>query len=378
MKCTKLYISRLFLLCALLPVHLFARGGDSTSVATIIVTGDLMCHSVQYEYAQVAADSFNFKPVYRLVKNYLSSSEFTYGNLETVTAGKDKKYSGYPRFNTPDAYIEALKYAGFRMVATANNHFLDKGSEGLTRTLKILDKNGIYHSGAFASQKDRDSIRIFDIKGIKVAFLAYTYGTNGNKIPKKKPYLINLINYTLMKQDIEESRRQGSEIVLVNLHYGTEYKRLPGKNEENVVDSLKQYGADIIIGGHPHVIQPVEFFKSENPLLDSGFVAYSMGNFLSNQRWRYSDAGVILTLSLKKNFATGKISICKFNFTPTWVFKGNTARGNEFVIIPSQYIYTTDVLNYLTKKDFTDMLQSFSDTNEILMKYLNHAGKKIN
>lgn len=378
MKCINLYITVVFLIFALFPESLIAGGEDSTTVATITVTGDLMCHSVQYEYAQVAADSFNFKPVFRLVKDYLSSSDFTYANLETVTAGKKEKYSGYPRFNTPDSYIEALKDAGFCMVTAANNHLLDRGSDGLIRTLKILDMNGINYTGAFASQKDRDSIRIFNIKGIKLAILAYTYGTNGNKIPKNKSFLTNLIDYNLMKTDIANARALGSEIILVNLHYGTEYKRLPGKDEEDAVDSLQKFGADIIIGGHPHVIQPMKFFKSENPLMDSGFVAYSMGNFISNQRWRYSDAGVILTLTLKKNFSTGKISISKFDFTPTWVFKGNTGRGDEFVIIPSQYLYTSDVLNHLSGKDFSNMIQSFSDTNEILMKYFERPGKTSN
>ena len=351
-------------------INTISAAQDSTTTATIAVVGDLMCHSVQYEYSRVSADSFDFNPVYRLVKGYLSSVDFTYGNLETVTAGKDKAYSGYPRFNTPDSYIQALKNAGFNLLTTANNHALDRGEIGVLRTIKMLNKNGIHYEGTFSSQEDRDSIRIFNIKGIKVAFLAYSYGTNGNKIPKDKPYLINLIHYEQMKNDIAKARESGSDIILVNLHYGTEYLRDPDKYEKNVVDSLKKYGADIIIGGHPHVIQPVSYFKPDNPLLDKGFVAYSMGNFFSNQRWRYSDAGVIITLTIEKNYVNGKINISEFNFIPTWVYKGHTYRGNEFVIIPSQYFYTTDVLNYLSHKDFSEMLQAFHDTRAILLKYI--------
>ncbi len=342
---------------------------DSTSAATISIVGDLMCHSVQFEYSKVEADSFDFNPVYRLVKKYLSSSDFTFGNLETVTAGKDKKYSGYPRFNSPDSYISALKNTGFDLLTTANNHALDKSEKGVLRTIKILNENEINYNGTYISRNDRDSLRIFDIKGIKIAFLAYSYGTNGHKIPKVKPYLINLINFAQMKSDISKAKMSGSDLVLVHLHYGTEYLREPDKFEKKVVDSLKNYGADIIIGGHPHVIQPLKYFQSENSSLDRGFVAYSMGNFFSNQRWRYSDAGVILTLSIEKNFATGKIRISKIDFIPTWVFKGKTQRGNEFVIIPSQFYYTNEVMNYLSKKDFGEMIQAFSDTRQILLKY---------
>jgi poly-gamma-glutamate synthesis protein (capsule biosynthesis protein) len=349
---------------------------DATVTANISVVGDLMCHSVQFEYSQVEADSFDFNPVYRLVKKYLSSSDFTFGNLETVTAGKDKKYSGYPRFNAPDSYISALKNAGFDLLTTANNHALDKSEKGVLRTIKILNENGINYNGTYISENDRDSLRIIDIEGIKIAFLAYSYGTNGQKIPKGKPYLINLINFAQIKNDVLKAKMSGSDLVLVHLHYGTEYLREPDKYEKNVVDSLEKYGADIIIGGHPHAIQPLKYFQSDNLSLDSGFVAYSMGNFFSNQRWRYSDAGVILTLAIQKNFTTGKSRISKIDFIPTWVFKGKTNYGNEFVIIPSQYYYTDDVMNYLSKKDFNEMVQAFSDTRQILLKYI--TSKRLN
>ena len=237
---------------------------DSSVTVTISAVGDLMCHSVQFHYAETHKDNFNFNPVYQIVKQYLSASDFTIGNLETVVAGKEKRYSGYPLFNSPHEYINALKNTGFDLLFTANNHALDRGEYGVLRTIEILKGNKINYEGTFVSQRDRDSIRIIDINGIKVAFLAYTYGTNGNIVPKDKPYLIKRIDFNLIRKDIQMARAKKADIVLVYLHFGTEYKRDPDKNQKVVVDSTIKYGADIIIGSHPHVIEPMKIFKTNN------------------------------------------------------------------------------------------------------------------
>ena len=170
---------------------------DSVATARISVVGDLMCHSVQFNYARVDKDSFDFNPVFREVKKYFKQSDFVFGNLETVTAGESKGYSGYPFFNCPDEYITALYNAGFNLITTSNNHSLDQGETGLLRTINVLKKNHLLYNGTFTSQRDRDSIRIINIKGIKIAFLAYSFGTNGIPVPEGKSYLINLLILTL-------------------------------------------------------------------------------------------------------------------------------------------------------------------------------------
>lgn len=342
---------------------------DSTVTITISAVGDLMCHQPQYNYAKISADSFDFKPVFRFVKPYLEKSDFTFGNLETVTAGKEKRYSGYPLFNSPDEFIEALKYAGFDLLSNANNHALDRGEYGLRRTIEVIKNNRISYNGTYVSQNDRDSIRVFNIKGIKIAFLSYSYGTNGNAVPKESNYLINRINFDLMNSDIQKTKFI-SDITLVFLHYGTEYKREPDIYEQKAVDSLINYGADIILGSHPHVIQPIKYFISKQSKVKRGLVAYSLGNFISNQQWRYSDAGVIFNISLLKNFVTGEVKISGIDFVPTWVYKGKTKLKNEYVIIPSQFIMLDELFKYLSQNDYSKMFQSFSDTKEILLKYI--------
>lgn len=341
---------------------------DSLITVTISFVGDLMCHSTQYNYARVENDSFDFRPVYKEVKDYLLSSDLMVGNLETVTAGKKAGYSGYPFFNTPDDYIAALYHSGFDLLTTANNHSLDQGEKGVQRTIEQLMLNNLNYVGTFSSQRDRDSIRVFDLNGITVAVLSYTYGTNGIPKPKGKDYIVNLIEHDLINRDISSARKTGCDIVIVSYHFGEEYKRFPNQYQIEVVNQTIKSGADIIIGSHPHVIQPVDFYKTQNAKLDSGFIAYSLGNFISNQRWRYSDAGVILNIELTKNLSTDSIFISGVNYLPTWVFRGNTDLGKEFIILPSQR-YDDTTYYFLSKEERKLMKQALDDTGSILTEY---------
>jgi len=341
---------------------------DSSVTISISVVGDLMCHAPQFEYARVEKDSFDFSPVYRNVKKYLEEADFTFGNLETVTAGKENGgYTGYPFFNSPASYLSALKDAGFDLLVTANNHSLDRSEKGIIRTINEINSRNLKYVGTYISQRDRDSIRIFDVKGIKIAVLAYSYGTNGNPIPKGKNYLINLIDYDLIERDIQTAKANGTDLALVHFHFGEEYKREPVQFQKDVVNKTIELGADIIIGGHPHVLQPVNFYKTSNAKLDSVFVAYSMGNFFSNQRDRYKDAGMILTINIKKDFKKNTTEISEVNYLPTWVFKGNTSNGKEYVIIPSTNI--SDRTISLSKSKYEKMNQAFDDTRFIINKY---------
>lgn len=376
---TKLYIF-ITLLAACAFVILFVQQGteaqsesydltkDSLVTITISFVGDLMCHSPQYNFARVDKNSFDFRPVYREIKYFLSSPNFMVGNLETVTAGKSVGYSGYPHFNTPDQYLTALKDAGFDLLVTANNHSLDKGEKGVLRTIEQIKLNDLNYVGTASNQQDRDSIRYFQINGFNFTVLSYTFGTNNIPKPKGKDYLVNLIDYELIKKDIIAARKGNTEIVIVYYHFGDEYKRFPNQYQKDVVDSTIKFGSDIIIGAHPHVIQPVEYFKTQNAKLDTGFVAYSLGNFISNQRWRYSDAGVILNLSLTKNLLTDSVYISSVGYLPTWVFKGSTTAGDEYIILPSQN-YNDSTYYYLSQIDRELMKQAFEDTQFILTQF---------
>ena len=344
---------------------------DSLLTAKLCFVGDLMCHSTQFNYAKVDADSFDFTGVFREVKSYLSEADLTIGNLETVIAGKENGYSGYPYFNAPDDFVYALKDAGLDLLITANNHALDQGWDGVKRTIDVINENKIHRTGTFTSQEDQDSIRIFQINSIKIAILAYSENTNGVSIPKGKYFIINLIDEEKIKQDILLARNKNVDLVLVHLHYGPEYNREPSDYQKEIVRKIIEAGADIIIGGHPHVIQRFECFQTNNTKLDSGFVAYSLGNFISNQRWRYSDAGVILNIQISKNLFTDSVNINDVDYIPTWVFKGNTENGKEYIILPAQFSNDT-TYSFLSISDRKLMLQALNDTKEIVTKYNNN------
>jgi poly-gamma-glutamate synthesis protein (capsule biosynthesis protein) len=343
-----------------------ALTSDSILTIRIAAVGDMMCHSPQFKYSQVSKDSFDFVPVFRYVNKYLADADFTIGNLETVTAGSNKKYSGYPFFNSPDEFITAVKSAGFNLVTTSNNHALDKGEFGIKRTIAQLIKNNLNSTGTFTSQHDRDSIRMFDIKGIKTAFLSYSYGTNGIPIPDGKKYLINIIDYDLIQKDITVARQLGAFLVIVYFHFGEEYKREPSAFQRTTINKTIEMGADIILGGHPHVLEPAVYFKTHNAKLDTGFAVYSLGNFLSNQRKRFTDGGSILYLNISKNINTGSLWISSVEFLPTWIYRGPTDRGNEFLILPAK---NEQDYPFLHESDKRDMQTSFEDTRYILHKY---------
>ncbi len=342
---------------------------DSVATIRIAVVGDLMCHSPQYKAAMVSKDSFDFNNVYRFVKSYLEVADFTFGNLETVIGKKGSNYTGYPRFNSPAEYVDALAKSGFDFVCFANNHTLDQGEKGVISTIDALNQYRIGYTGAFISENDRDSVRIYNLSGIKIALLAYSYGTNGSLIPIGKNYLINLIDFDLIRRDITNAREVGAEIVLVNFHFGNEYQRFPSDYQKEVVSKTIKFGADLITASHPHVIQPVEIFKTINATLDTGIVVYSLGNFISNQRKRFTDAGVIIYLNLEKNFTNNKIRLMSVEYLPTWVFKGKTVRGNEFLILPLTENFNSEEFNFLTDTDKIKIKQAKADTDGIINYY---------
>ena len=372
----KLYSSFLMVLSALLFAMLnivFQKSKEKVDPVaaekvslTISAVGDLMCHSPQYEYSRVSADSFDFTPTFSEIKKYFDSSDFVFGNLETVTAGKEKHYSGYPYFNSPDDYITSLKKVGFNFLFTSNNHCLDRGEIGVLRTLENLKNNGINSTGTFSSQQERDSIQIISAKGIRLAVVAYTYGLNGNFLPKGKSYLINRISDSLLNRDIQKAKSYNVDLILVYFHFGEEYQREPSWYQKNALQTAIDAGADIILASHTHLLQPVQFFKSKGKL-DSGFVAYSLGNFISNQRWRYSDAGLILQFQITKDLESKVIQIKSLSFTPTWVFKGLIKGKKQFMILPSSL--PNGHYPFLSRQDVQKMNQSFEDSKQILTKY---------
>ncbi len=342
---------------------------DSLSTLEFSFVGDIMCHSTQFKYAKTGKDSFDFKPVFREIKPYFENSDIVVGNLETVIEVEGVRFAGYPVFNTPKELLGGLKFAGFDILSTANNHSYDRNERGVLSTLKHIKDYGFESVGSYSSKSSRDSVKIFEKNGIKFAILSYTYGVNLYHIPNEKSYLVNRINEQIIEADISKHRSNGADVVILFFHFGLEYTKQPNSYQREVVKEAIKFGADVIIGSHPHSLQPIEYFKTENGKLDSGFVAYSLGNFISNQRWRYSDGSAVLNFSITKNNYTGKVSLLKVRFLPIWVYKGNTEKGSEYIVLPSAIASSGITPEYLSNADIDLMKECYNDTKRILTNY---------
>lgn len=346
------------------PINYFP---DSLSEITINLVGDLMCHKPQTNNAEVSPGVYDFKPSFEYVKPYLQDADITIGNLETTFAGTGQPYAGYPAFNSPDAYCEAIKDAGFDFLVTANNHSMDTREEGLLRTIDVIKKNNMGYAGTYLNQRDHDSIRILNLKGIKLGILNYTYGTNGSYPKAEHKYMLNVIDSAGITDAVKTARQQGADVVLVFYHMGVENVTEPTQSQKDAVRFALDAGAALVIGAHPHMIGPTQTVYSKT-LNDTAFVAYSLGNFLSNQYWRYTDAGVILKLTVKKNLTKNTTSYKCASYLPTWVYRGDGARKMH-VLFPSQWASdSTKLPSFLTASHRKKMEEAFDDTKQILTK----------
>ena len=229
-----------------------------TSISMAVV-GDIMCHGPNYKDAYNASTkTYDFSTFFPQIKSYISNADIAVGNLETTFAGGNKAYSGYPTFNSPPQLAKDIQDLGIDVLTTSNNHSMDSGYNGLINTIDTLDNLGISHTGTFKSEEDKNKILIKDVNGVKIAFLSYTYGTNGISISKGKEYCINLINKDLIKKQLESAKAQNPDVICVSMHWGIEYKLQPNTEQKDLADYLFENGADIILGSHPHVLEPME------------------------------------------------------------------------------------------------------------------------
>lgn len=303
---------------------------------TLMAVGDIMVHQEQLEAAwDGKRKTYDFAPFFAKVTPLFREADWVVGNLETTLSGSAARYTGYPQFNTPESLAFTLKQTGFTAVTTANNHSLDRREAGVLRTIEHLERAGLAHTGTFRSAAERNEPLLLKKDNITLAVLAYTYGTNGIPIPKGKPYLVNLIQPALIKQDIARARALGADFVAVALHFGAEYQRKPNDSQRSIADTCLRYGADIILGAHPHVVQPMEWrtVTLENGKQHTGLIAYSLGNFISAQRRDYKDVGAILTLTLAKK-STGETKLEAAEMIPTYVHYYRTKGKRQYVIYP--------------------------------------------
>lgn len=317
---------------------------EQTTKIRISAAGDIMFHQTQLTSGyDEATKTYDFKPVFEDVKPILSTSNLAIANLETTLGGPEKGYSGYPLFNSPDEVIDALKYAGIDIVATANNHSLDTGSDGLKRTVQKLNENGIDTVGTYAEKPD-SRILLKDIEGIKIAILAYTESTNGlgsNYPADQLNNMLNLMTKENILRDIEEAKHLEADFIIAFMHWGTEYMEEPNEKQVEYAKTMAEAGVDLILGSHPHVIQKAEIIETG---ASETFVIYSMGNFISNQRKEtlgpdkeLTEDGIIVHIDIEKNHLTNETKIANVEYVPTWVYrelKSGSSNKYTYRILP--------------------------------------------
>lgn len=345
------------------PDNLLGQNKNDTSYLKLIFAGDVMGHDSQINSAYKASkDSYDYEPTFRYLKPYLETADIAIANLEVTLAGPP--YKGYPCFSSPDDLARAALNAGFDILLTANNHCLDRKKQGLERTIDVLHNFPTIYTGTFKDQTSRDITYplIIEKNNIRLAILNYTYATNG--LVAQEPNVVNYIDKDLIVKDIQKAKLAEPDFIIVTLHWGIEYQQTENKQQNELAEYLLANGADAIIGGHPHVVQPIRtYYNYTDDSSRYNLVVYSMGNLVSNQRERYRNGGILVELNLMK---TDHTRVNDFNYTPAWVFHKRTGSEDDFYLVPpAAYILNKDFFKFPNKDDL-DIQTFYKDTQEHL------------
>lgn len=310
---------------------------------TIAAVGDILMWKDQVASAQIpGSDRYSFADMFAPVTPILQSADLTIGNLETTFSGSSQPYqigsarTGYPRFNCPDELAGDLRAAGFDVLTTVNNHCLDGGAEGLCRTLDILDRQNISHTGTYRSEQEASTYLIKVVNGIRIGILAYTYGTNKQQVPAHSPWLVNFLQQSAIEQDIA-ALRPLVDLLVVCLHFGIEFRYTPTVRQRQLVQSLLNKGADVILGAHPHVLQPLvtPLVATVGRKARRTVVAYSLGNFTSEKMLSFDQSlcGAILRLSVEQD-PFNQTAITQVSVIPTYSQRYVEGGRIRFRVIP--------------------------------------------
>lgn len=304
------------------------RAIEASDTASFIFIGDVMGHQSQLISAYDAdADSYQYLDVFKPMVPFFQQADFAIANLEVPLNAPP--YSGYPSFSSPPELARDLKASGIDILMTANNHCVDKGKRGLKRTIETLDSLEIRHTGTFLdkAQRDTSNLLILEKGKIKVGLLNYTYGTNFIAVPS--PFVVNMLDTTQMKKDLAEARQKALDKLIVFLHWGKEYELTPSTAQIELATFLFNEGVDIIIGAHPHVLQPMQMVSAQD---GDKLVVYSLGNFVSSQRTTPRDGGAVVKFSLVKIADTTHIA--ERGYLLTWVHNYQKNGRAHFEVLP--------------------------------------------
>ncbi|MCM1110908.1 MAG: CapA family protein [Clostridium sp.] len=347
------------LLCSLfLSLSALLTRADS---ADIIFVGDAMQHQRQLDAARRPDGSFDYSACFAAVRPYIESAEYAVVNLETPLGGKP--YSGYPMFCAPDEYLDALVDAGFDFFLGANNHALDRRDRGVRRTIDQFRSRGIPYAGIWRNRTQRDSLSpvIRDIRGFRVAFLNYTYGTNGIAI--REDVVVDPIDTLLIDRDIDRAREAGAELTAVCVHWGEEYEMLPRRSQKHLADYLASRGVDMVIGAHPHVIQPIEM-RQDSASGHRTLIVWSLGNFISGMRTRDTRGGAAVRVRLSRD-SVGTARIDTATYRLFFTVTPAAGSGDNFRLVPAELPVEGNSVAESQRKAFFDSAEKIYKRHNI-------------
>lgn len=294
--------------------------------ATFIAVGDALIHSAIYYNAQVNG-GYDFNPIFTEVKDVIEQYDLRYYNQETILGGSALGLSSYPLFNSPQEVGDAFMNMGFNLVSLATNHTLDYGVRGMNSSLEYWGKQeGVIAAGSYESETARTTPHIMEKNGITYTLLSYSTLTNGLTIPKGKEYLFNLYSDEKVKADVERVRDK-VDVVMVAMHWGEEYTHVPTYEEKKIAQYLADLDVDIVIGTHPHVIQPIDF-------IDDTMVIYSLGNFVSSQIGPEKLTGLMASVTIKKTVVDGDVTITLEDPAAELVYTKKPSYGVGYKLYP--------------------------------------------
>lgn len=336
------------------------------STINLLAVGDIMFHSPQFKSAyNFDQKIYDFSPVFQYVTTYIDKADISIANFETVTAGSDVKYSGFPRFNTPKESLLAIKEAGFDILSTSNNHILDQGKKGLINTIKAIEEYNMKNIGTCIEKEA--PVLIEEINGIRLGFLSYTYGLNGmdsTLSSEELLYMVNRIDEGKIKSDIERTKSLDVDLTVIYIHWGDEYHREPSEYQIKLGEKMVNWGANIILGSHPHIIQKSQIINKDGK---DNLIVYSMGNFLSNQRETsignsYTEDGIMISLKIEKSNLTEKAIIKSSDYIPTWVYRYIENDKLFYKIIPIKDVLDNKIDINVSNSIKNRIRKSFKDT----------------
>ena len=341
---------------------------DTTQTLRLMFGGDIMSQLSQIESAEIGGGQYDYTPCFQYIKPILATADVAIANLECTLPGY-APYTGYPNFKSPEQLAKALKINGFDILVTANNHALDAGLNGLNSTIKTVRKEGFMHTGTFS---DIDKKRllypmIFYKNGFKIALLNYTHHTNS--IPLPAPSIVNRLDLQQIKLDIAEARRMKPDLIITFLHWGEEYHLDEDANQREVAKQLHIAGSHLVVGAHPHVVQPIknEHFTLNGKKYDF-LTAYSLGNFISSQPFPNTEGGIIFEVSLRKE--NGRVMLDDYHYIPILRYTPFEHGRLKYYALPvSPFENNPDFLNM--PNDERDKMTAFAAR---IRKQLDHYG----